>query len=404
MSSAWPAPSSTKLARLTPSNNAAKEAFDRIASYSTGVAKDGKRWNPHAVKHIVVDQWEEETYIGDNDNNDNDLRRTECVRQKVTLAAKEKRQTWTGYYQLDFDSAPRLPDWGWTIGSWDPGDPRASADIVLTDRMDDAISTQHARLFHNFDSGAFVLGVRKATKVVVDATEEMRGLWVIHKQKTSIEIEGFQYFLEVEAIREQDYRTFLDAYQKDNGLKVVSYPRTLVATRSDLDQSSSDYVMKNLVAQGGTCAVYAGYGRRDGRAVAIKKFKRNYSNAAHVDRDKEVARKTGPNPHPQICRLVDVIESDPDDPNKGYRTLGLDEVHMIYRPLASWTLEKLLNEQKHIEYGTSLGLFHEFLDGIEFLHSKGLMHRDMKPANLTVLTLVPSRGQLIDFGHADGIP
>lgn len=45
-------------------------------------------------------------------------------------------------------------------------------------------------------------------------------------------------------------------------------------------------------------------------------------------------------------------------------------------------------------------LFAQVLEGIAFLHKKGLTHRDIKPANLTVQSYDPPLAQVIDFGSA----
>jgi len=390
MASDSPAPSSPKFARLIPTNHAAKEAFNRLAPRFMGIEESGKRWDPHAIKYIVIDEEQEEMCLSQSGS--------KCDNGGDTRLADRKESIWTGYYQLDFDVPPRLPHRGWIIGSWNAEE---GADIVLTETKEDGVSPQHAWLFHSYDSGALMIEVPVNIKIVVNGTDEIRGEQrLIHKRKTSIEIGHFQYMLEVADVREREHRGFLTEYQKKNCPTVEVYPRNLIATMSDLDQVSSCYVAKNLIALGGTCAVYAGQDRRTGRAVAIKKFRRDSRNAAHVDRDREVASKIGPDPHPQICRLVEVLGPTADDADRGYQARGLDEIQLIYSPLASWTLEELLKDQKDIKNKSSIGLFHEFLAGIKFLHSKGMMHRDIKPANLAVISLEPPRGQLIDFGHA----
>ena len=42
-------------------------------------------------------------------------------------------------------------------------------------------------------------------------------------------------------------------------------------------------------------------------------------------------------------------------------------------------------------------LLKEFVDGLSWMHEKGLLYRGIKPANLIMITLNPLRGQLIDF-------
>lgn len=49
-------------------------------------------------------------------------------------------------------------------------------------------------------------------------------------------------------------------------------------------------------------------------------------------------------------------------------------------------------------------LFAQVLDGIAFLHSLGISHRDIKPGNLTVKSYDPPDAQIIDFGCATTAP
>ena len=97
-----------------------------------------------------------------------------------------------------------------------------------------------------------------------------------------------------------------------------------------------------------------------------------------------------------------MIDPAASDPNRGYEMFGLDEVLLIYSPLASWTVQKLISHDVDIDDQTQEEIFWQLLEGLEFLHSIEIMHRDIKPLNMTVVSLTPGRieARLIDFGWA----
>ena len=85
----------------------------------------------------------------------------------------------------------------------------------------------------------------------------------------------------------------------------------------------------------------------------------------------------------------------------------MDEVLLVYSPLASWTVEKIIAEELAadddiMDDQTRLEIFWQLLEGIEFLHSIEVMHRDIKPLNMTVVSMTPGhiQARLIDFGMA----
>ena len=90
------------------------------------------------------------------------------------------------------------------------------------------------------------------------------------------------------------------------------------------------------------------------------------------------------------------------DPSRGFQVFGVDEVLLIYTPLASWTIEKLINSRRALDVRIQEKLFWQVLEGIEFLHSKEIMHRDIKPLNIAVVSIDTDNPQarLIDFGWA----
>ena len=80
----------------------------------------------------------------------------------------------------------------------------------------------------------------------------------------------------------------------------------------------------------------------------------------------------------------------------------MDEVLLVYSPLASWTVQKFIDHNIGIKPQVEEEIFWQLLEGLEFLHSIEVMHRDIKPLNMTVVSLTPGRveARLIDFGWA----
>ena len=102
-----------------------------------------------------------------------------------------------------------------------------------------------------------------------------------------------------------------------------------------------------------------------------------------------------------------MIDPAASDRNRGYEMFGLDEVLLIYSPLASWTVQKIISHEiiSHdivMDDQTREEIFWQLLEGIEFLHSIEVMHRDIKPLNMTVVSMTPGHieARLIDFGMA----
>ena len=45
-------------------------------------------------------------------------------------------------------------------------------------------------------------------------------------------------------------------------------------------------------------------------------------------------------------------------------------------------------------------IFQQLIEAVEYIHQNGLIHRDIKPGNVSILSLTPPKSQLIDFGSA----
>lgn len=75
------------------------------------------------------------------------------------------------------------------------------------------------------------------------------------------------------------------------------------------------------------------------------------------------------------------------------------DAYCVYSPLAVASLSHLLGTYE-IDVSATLILSVDYLEGLSFLHKKGIMHRDVNPNNLAVTSFKDPRGLIIDLDSA----
>ena len=146
------------------------------------------------------------------------------------------------------------------------------------------------------------------------------------------------------------------------------------------------YEIVELIGRGAMGIVFKGYDPALGRHVAIKVM------TTHFDIDSELrerflreAQAAGSLQHPNVITVFELGESD-----------GMPYIAMEYLP--GRDLEDIIEEREPLTVVEKVDLIEQVCRGLAYAHERGVVHRDVKPANIRVSQL--GQVKLMDFGIA----
>lgn len=148
-----------------------------------------------------------------------------------------------------------------------------------------------------------------------------------------------------------------------------------------------DHRILRHLADGGTSRVFLAEHTRLGSRVAVKVLAKEASHLARLCFSTE-ADLLAEITHPNVVRLFDFDEL-PD----GERYLLLEHVSGI-------DLYSYLKKHERMTPGRALGVLRQVGSAIDYLHARGVVHRDVKPGNVMVDCEAGDSVKLIDFGIA----
>ncbi|MBS2018278.1 MAG: protein kinase [Deltaproteobacteria bacterium] len=151
------------------------------------------------------------------------------------------------------------------------------------------------------------------------------------------------------------------------------------------------YTLRDRLGAGGWGAVYAALQNDLGRQVAIKVLHTNVAitteGLARFEREAKAAAALG---HPNIAQVTD-FQAIPGEPP-----------FLVMELLTGQTLGAVLRREGKLPTARMAWLAHQILSGLDVAHRAGIVHRDIKPDNVFLVSMpgVDDLVKLLDFGIA----
>ncbi len=146
------------------------------------------------------------------------------------------------------------------------------------------------------------------------------------------------------------------------------------------------YAFDALIGQGGMGAVYRGRQVSLGRPVAIKILHRQHgADYSYAERFRREAQALAQLSHPNIVAIHD------------FGFAGADYLFYVMEFVEGTDLQQLIS-QGLVSTDLTIRILTSVCDALEAAHGKGLVHRDVKPAN--ILLAKDGRVKVADFGLA----
>jgi eukaryotic-like serine/threonine-protein kinase len=136
-------------------------------------------------------------------------------------------------------------------------------------------------------------------------------------------------------------------------------------------------------------AVWRAWDERLERWVALKQIRADAAVRHGRERLWREARTAARLNHPSIVQVYDILE-------------GMDGDWIVMELVEGKTVRRLLDEETALPPARAVKLCREIAEGLSEAHTQGVLHRDLKAANVIVAS--SGRAKILDFGLAKEIP
>ncbi len=146
------------------------------------------------------------------------------------------------------------------------------------------------------------------------------------------------------------------------------------------------YEIREIIGVGGMSVVYKAFDNQENRMVAIKILKEEFlSNEEFLRRFKNESKAIAMLSHPNIVNVYDVSFGD-----------LIQYIVMEY--IEGITLKEFIEREGSLRWKDAVHFAIQILKGLQHAHDKGIVHRDVKPQNIMVLS--DGTIKVTDFGIA----
>lgn len=159
-----------------------------------------------------------------------------------------------------------------------------------------------------------------------------------------------------------------------------------------LPEKIGRYKIRKLIGRGSMGVVYLANDAMLGRRVALKTFSLSFAVSEAERRDFEQrflreAAVAGQLSHPGILLVYDVGQ----EPESGLLYMALE--YLLGKPL-----DALVSLGQPLEWREALRTVAQVAEALQHAHSRGILHRDIKPGNIMILE--SGEPKVLDFGIA----